>query len=82
MRNLSPYEESAMAMVNAFLAGEGSIDFPDEHGMCWAEPATGKVFRRFFIAMKLHSLAGWNKISAPYRERYGYCKTTPHYRDF
>jgi len=36
----------------------GSIDFLDERDMSWVEPASGNVFSRFFVAMKLHSPAG------------------------
>ncbi len=36
-----------MVMLNAFLAEDDSIDFPDERATCRDEKATGKVFRRF-----------------------------------
>jgi hypothetical protein len=36
-----------MAMMEAFLAGDGSIEFPDERATCRVEQVTGHVFRRF-----------------------------------
>ena len=34
-------------MLAAFLAGDGSIEFPDERATCRVEQVTGHVFRRF-----------------------------------
>jgi hypothetical protein len=34
-------------MRDAFLAGDGSIEFPDERATCRVEHVTGHVFRRF-----------------------------------
>ena len=36
-----------MAMMDAFLAGDGSIEFPDERATGRDEQAIGHVFRRF-----------------------------------
>ena len=36
-----------MVMMDAFLGGEGSIEFPSERATCRDERATGHVFRRF-----------------------------------
>lgn len=43
--------------------GVGFFDFPDDCATVLDEQATGNVFRRFSAAMKLRSLACWNKIS-------------------
>ena len=34
-------------MMEAFLAGEGSIEFPSEHATCRVEQVTGHVYFRF-----------------------------------
>jgi hypothetical protein len=35
-------------MLDAFVAGDGSIEFPGERATCRNEQATGHVFRRFY----------------------------------
>ena len=60
----SAHEVSALVMMDAFLAGD-SFGFPDDCATVRDEQATGNVFRRFSAAMKLRSLACWNKISPP-----------------
>jgi hypothetical protein len=46
-----------MVKLDAFLAGDVSVDFPDERATCRYEQATGTVIRRFDDAMKLLSPA-------------------------
>ncbi|MBU6431762.1 MAG: hypothetical protein KJS98_00435 [Nitrospirae bacterium] len=54
--------EPALATMDSFLAGDGSIEFPDHRATFWYGQATGNVFRRFdarpacgYIARLLHS---------------------------
>jgi hypothetical protein len=42
-----------MAMMDAFLAGDGSIEFPDERATSQSKKSTGNVFRRFYAQPQL-----------------------------
>jgi hypothetical protein len=48
-------EESAMLMMGAFLAGDGSTETPDERATCRDELATGSVSRHGYHAQRRQS---------------------------